>query len=165
MEVLMKAFFHQNQIITVDSEAYDVCRAIVRQRKKKRLEGIDVFLSLLRILMLAKSLKYIRYIFKKNRNNKWFCIIKNRLNPIFVAFCGIVTTTISLSKMIFKEEKQSKVEQIQVCEYDKETEAENNIFDSKIYRNRKLKSSAKLISSSLLRINHSQSTIMLKENK
>ena len=82
-----------------------------------------------------------------------------------MAFCGIVTTTISLSKMIFKDEKQSKVEQIQICEYDKDTEAENNIFDSKIYRNRKLKSSAKLISSSLLRINHSQSTIMLKENK
>jgi len=48
------------QIITIDSEAYDICRALIRQRKKKRLEGIDVFLSLLRIMMLAKSLKYIR---------------------------------------------------------------------------------------------------------
>ena len=48
------------QIITIDSEAYDICRALIRQRKKKRLEGIDVFLSLLRIMMLANSLKYIR---------------------------------------------------------------------------------------------------------
>lgn len=48
--------------VKVDSEAYDICRAIIRQRNKKRTEGIDVFLSLLRLLMLAKSLKFIKLI-------------------------------------------------------------------------------------------------------
>ena len=49
-----------NQNISLENETYDVCRAIIRQRKKKRLEGIDVFLSMLRILMLTKSLKLAR---------------------------------------------------------------------------------------------------------
>jgi len=67
--------------------------------------------------------------------------------------------------MISKEETQSKVEAIQIYEYEKETEADNNVYDTKIYRNRKLKSSATLISSSLLKINHSQSTVILPTRK
>lgn len=53
---------HQkNKTIAVHSEIYDICRAILRQRQKKRSEGLDVFLSFVRVLMLAKSLKFIRY--------------------------------------------------------------------------------------------------------
>ena len=67
--------------------------------------------------------------------------------------------------MLFKEENQSNIETIQICEHEKETEADNVFYDSKIYRNRRLKSSAKLISSSLLRLNHSQSTTIFPSSK
>ncbi len=53
---------NNDQNITIDSEAYDVCRAILRQRQKKRFEKVDVFLSFMRIIMLAKSLKFAKYL-------------------------------------------------------------------------------------------------------
>ncbi len=80
-----------------------------------------------------------------------------RINPIFVAVFGIVSSSISLVKMLAKDEEQSNFEDIEVCEHEKDTEADNTTYETKLYRKRRLKSSALLMSTSV-RINHSQST-------
>lgn len=47
----------QDKTINIDDDTYDICRAILRQRQKKKWEGLDLFLSTLRVVMLLKSLK------------------------------------------------------------------------------------------------------------
>jgi len=49
------------EIIFAENKTYDICRAVLRQRQKKRVESLDLFLSLLRGIILIKSLKLTRY--------------------------------------------------------------------------------------------------------
>lgn len=49
--------------ISKENDTYDVCLAVLRQRKKRRLANLDVFLSFLRCIQLIKSLKITRFFF------------------------------------------------------------------------------------------------------
>lgn len=65
--------------------------------------------------------------------------------------------------MLLKDEEcDSKILPIEIEEkVNKETDDDNNMFESKSYRNRRLRSSNYLISCSKMKINFSQSTSLL----
>lgn len=47
----------KNKIIQVDDESYDVVRLLIRRRRKRRYQMLEVIHSVLRLIMLSKSLK------------------------------------------------------------------------------------------------------------
>ena len=54
------------ETISYENKTYDICRAVLRQRQKRRAEALELFLSMLRATLLIKSLKLTRFLlFKK----------------------------------------------------------------------------------------------------
>lgn len=49
------------KFVSQEDETYDVCRAVLRQRKKRRVANLELFLAFLRCLQLVKSLRLTRY--------------------------------------------------------------------------------------------------------
>lgn len=47
----------EDKVITVYDESYDICRVLLKERRKKRFEMLEMTITLLRIIMLMKSLK------------------------------------------------------------------------------------------------------------
>jgi len=47
----------RNKIIQLDDESYDVVRLLIRRRRKRRYQMLEVIHSVLRLVMLTKSLK------------------------------------------------------------------------------------------------------------
>lgn len=83
-----------------------------------------------------------------------------RINPVFYAFCGIISTTISLGKIIYKDdENDQNMVPFEISD-GRETE-EDNKFVSKTYRNRRLRSSSYLISSIKTKDTLSKSSSMM----
>lgn len=80
------------ETISCENKTYDICRAVLRQRQKRRMEALDLFLSILRGIILVKRLKLTSF----------------NLNKIFVSFCGLITSTISLLKILTKNKKDKK---------------------------------------------------------
>lgn len=56
-EIQMELSLCEEKIITVYDESYDVCRVLLKERRKKRFELLEMTISSMRILMLSKSLK------------------------------------------------------------------------------------------------------------
>jgi len=52
----------RNKIIQTDDESYDVIRLLIRRRRKRRYQMLEVILSILRLVMLTKSLKLPGYL-------------------------------------------------------------------------------------------------------
>jgi hypothetical protein len=51
----------EEKTITVYEESYDICRVLLKERRKKRFEILGITISIMRILMLMKSLKISGY--------------------------------------------------------------------------------------------------------
>jgi hypothetical protein len=49
------------RLVSQEDETYDVCRAVLRQRKKRRIANLELFLAFLRCLQLVKSLRLTRF--------------------------------------------------------------------------------------------------------
>lgn len=49
------------EIITEDNHTFHICSAVLRQREKHRREALQLFLSVLRVVLLIKSLKLTKY--------------------------------------------------------------------------------------------------------
>ena len=62
----MEMFLHQcpKGVISYDEKTFDICQALLRQRKKRRLEALELFLSIFRGITLIKKLKITRFLFK-----------------------------------------------------------------------------------------------------
>jgi len=85
----------KNKIIQADDESYDSIRLLIRRRRKGRFEILEVFHSILRVVMLVKSLDLPGSDF---------------LHPVFVSFCGLVSSHISLFKALQEKQKVIQIE-------------------------------------------------------
>ena len=75
-------------IIEKGSTSHSITLSLLKLRRKRRFEILDLILSLLRFCMLTKSLKMAGYQY---------------LNPIFVASCGLVSAMIALFKAVYEK--------------------------------------------------------------
>lgn len=90
--------------ISIENKTYDICLAVLRQRQKRRAEALELFVSILRGIILVKSLKLTRFVFLLNK--LIFNSFRFGIDRIFVAFCGLVTSIISLLKIVNKGKKE-----------------------------------------------------------
>jgi len=86
----------RNKIVQTDDESYDVIRLLIRRRRKRRYQMLEVIHSVLRLVMLSKSLKLPGY---------------SHLEPVFVAFCGLTSSVMSLFKAFTEKQKLLKIEE------------------------------------------------------
>ena len=47
----------RESIITIENDTFAICRAVLRQRQKRRIEFLELLQSMLRVILLIKSLK------------------------------------------------------------------------------------------------------------
>jgi len=86
----------KNTLVKLEDESYDALRNLLRKRRKRRFQMLEVFHSTLRLLMLVKSLRLPG---------------ESHLDPVFISFLGLVSTSISLFKAIQAKQKLIKIEE------------------------------------------------------
>jgi len=86
----------KNTLVKIEDESYDALRNLLRKRRKRRFQMLEVFHSILRLLMLVKSLRLPG---------------ESHLDPVFISFLGLVSTSISLFKAIQAKQKLIKIEE------------------------------------------------------
>lgn len=80
-------------VITVFDDSYDLCRVLLKERRKKRFEILEIIISSMRIIPLSRSLKIPGY--------KW-------MNPVFVSFCGMTSALLKIFFMVLNKKKEAK---------------------------------------------------------
>ena len=55
-------------VISYDEKTFDICQALLRQRRKRRLEALELFLSVFRGITLIKKLKLTRFFIQNFKN-------------------------------------------------------------------------------------------------
>lgn len=82
-----------DNIITVFDDSYDLCRVLLKERRKKRFEILEIIISSMRIIPLTRSLKLPGY--------KW-------MNPVFVSFCGMLSAVLKLVFMVLNTKEEGE---------------------------------------------------------
>eukprot|EP01017_Pseudomicrothorax_dubius_P003745 TRINITY_DN10603_c0_g2_i2.p1 TRINITY_DN10603_c0_g2~~TRINITY_DN10603_c0_g2_i2.p1 ORF type:complete len:322 (-),score=51.80 TRINITY_DN10603_c0_g2_i2:53-1018(-) len=86
---------YPNKIITSGDPAYETVRNLIRTRRKIRFRTLDVIHGCLRIIMLYRSLELPHH---------------RILHPVFVAFCGVMSSGISVFKAAIEKETFLKID-------------------------------------------------------
>ncbi|KAM3143342.1 hypothetical protein pb186bvf_004403 [Paramecium bursaria] len=101
--ILVMRYLKESRIFNQGFNQQDsqkLCLSLIKLRRKRRFEVLDLILSILRFFMLTKSLKMKGYQY---------------LDPVFVAFCGFTSASIALFKAVYEKkifinlETQNKV--------------------------------------------------------
>jgi hypothetical protein len=85
--------------IVKGNATYKTVLSLIKLRRKRRFECIDLIVSTLRFFMLTKSLKTTGYQY---------------LHPIFVATCGLVSAFISLFKSVYEKKIFIQLDQAKI---------------------------------------------------
>lgn len=56
-EIKRELEYCEDKIVKINDDSYDICRVLLKERRKKRFEILEIIISSSRIIMLMKSLK------------------------------------------------------------------------------------------------------------